>query len=126
MGRPWVWFSIAGAAVAAAVLALQVVVPLMQGWGFVWPADYYLAMGHSVNAGIPYPFFWSPVWEYWLGALTPLIAAGGLLAFVVGNYARRAGSRVAAIPMVIGAFEVIAFLGGFAISAAWFGHGVAV
>ena len=126
MGRAWVWFSAAGAAIGAAVLALQVVVPLNQGWGFVWPADYFLAMAHSLDAAAPYPFFWSPAWEYGLGTLTPLIAAGGLLAMVVGNQARRAGLRVAAIPLVIGASEVIAFLGGFAVSAVWFGHGVPV
>ena len=127
MGRAWVWFGVAAAAVAAAVLALQVGVPLSQGLrGFVWPGDYYLAMAHSINIASPYPFMWSPRWAYTLGTLTPLILLGGLLALVAGSHALRAGTRVAAIPMVLGACEVIAFLGGFAISAAWFGHGVAV
>ncbi len=127
MGRPWVWFSVVGAAVAAAVLALQVVVPLNQGLvGFVWPGDYYLAMGHSVNPEVPYPFFWSPHWQYQLGMLTPLIAVGGFVALVVGSHALRAGTRVAAIPMVVGACELLAFLGGFAVSAVWFGHGIPV
>jgi hypothetical protein len=127
MSRAWVWFSVVGAAVAAAVLVLQVVVPLNQGLvGFVWPGDYYLAMGHSVNPDVPYPFFWSPQWQYQLGMLTPLIAVGGFVALVVGSQALRAGTRVAAIPTVVGACELLAFLGGFAVSAVWFGHGIPV
>lgn len=127
MSRAWVWFSVAGAAVAAAVLVLQVMVPLNQGLvGFIWPGDYYLAMGHWANPEVPYPFFWSPRWEYQLGTLTPLIALGGFFASVVGYHALQAGRRFAAIPFVIGACELLAFLGGFAVSAVWFGHGVPV
>ena len=121
-----VWFSFSGAAIAAAVLILQVAVPLAEGLFFVWPGNYFLAMAHSLKAEVPYPFLWSPAWEYQLGTLTPLIAAGGLFAVIVGYQAVRAGTRVAAIPMVIGACEVIAFLGGFAISAIWFRSGVPV
>lgn len=124
--RACTWISMGAAAAAAAVLALQVVVPMARGLVFAWPGDYYLAMAHSINPNSPYPFFWSPAWEYALGRLTPLIAAGGVLALGTGYPALRAGTRVAALPISVGACAVVAYVVGAAFAAMWSWHGVPV
>jgi hypothetical protein len=115
----------AGAAVATVVLVIQVITPLTQGlWFLVWPQDYFLAMAHFMRPEIPYPFFWTPGWEYRLGALTPLMAAGGAVALGAGFRAQQAGARIAVVPVVLGVGAVLAFVVGAAITAvriSWYG-----
>lgn len=109
--------SIAGAAVAAAVLVLQVVIPVTQGFVVAWPQDYFRAMAHFFKPDVvSYPFFWSLPGAYRLGTLTPLIAAGGIVALVAGYSALRAGARVAVVPFVVGAGALLAFVVGAAVT----------
>jgi len=124
--RACIWVSLLGAAVSAAVLVIQVGVPLTQGVLFGWPQGYFLAMAHSFQADTPYPFLWSPRWAYVLGTLTPLMGAGGVLALGAGYPAVRAGERVAVLPFVLGVCALLAYMVGAALTAVWTWHGVAV
>jgi hypothetical protein len=124
--RACIWVSTAGAAVAVAVVAIQVALPLTQGLLLSWPGDYFLAMAHSLKPDVPYPFFWSYGWAYLLGTLTPLIAAGGVFASGAGYPAVQAGARAAVVPFVIGIGAVLAYAVGAALTAAWTWHGIPV
>jgi hypothetical protein len=111
--------------VAAAVLALQLAMPLTDGmvW-FGWPYDYFLAMAHAIQAETPYPFYWTPGWAYVLGTLTPLVAAGGAFAVGAGYFALRAGARVAAVPLAVGVCAIVVYAVGATINSISSWHGV--
>jgi hypothetical protein len=113
--------SIAGAAVAAAAFGIQVAAPLAHGWPVAgWPwllTDYFLAMAHFFSRDFPYSFFWSPAWEYNVGTLTPLIAAGGVVAAAAGLPALRAGRRGALVSMQVGFGAIALYVGGAAYAA---------
>jgi hypothetical protein len=121
--------SIAGATVAAVVLAVQIAAPAAGGLLLTWPqmsTHYYLAMAHFFKPEFPYPFFWSPAWAYGVGALTPLIAAGGVVAVAAGYAAFRAGVRAAAAPIVIGLGAIVVFVTAAVLAAHATWYGVAV
>lgn len=99
-----------GAAVAAAVVAIQVAAPLTQRGDLFIVADYFLAMAHRLVADAPYPFAWTPGWVYAVGSLTPLIPAGSVLALVAGHPARRAGARTAICTMVVGSCLILGYV----------------
>ena len=106
--------SVTAAAVAAAAVGIQVAAPLTQGMPLgTLPAlstDYFLAMAHVLIRDSPYPFFWSPAWAFWVGTLTPLIAAGGVVAVAAGYPAGRATGRGGVVSMVIGFSAVLAYV----------------
>jgi hypothetical protein len=121
--------SIAGAVVAAIVLALQVATPVALGSSLTWgdvSTNYFLAMAHFFQPAFAYPFFWSPAWAYRVGTLTPLIAAGGVAAFGAGYAAFRAGQRAAAVPMAVGLAAIVVFVttAAFAAQQTWHGIGL--
>ena len=118
--------SIAGAVVAATVLAVQAAAPAALGSPLTWAdlsRNYFQAMAHFFQPALGYPFFWSPAWAYRLGTLTPLIAAGGVAAFGGGVAAFRGGQRAAALPMVVGLGSIVVFVtsAAFAAHATWYG-----
>jgi hypothetical protein len=118
--RACVPVSIAGAAVAIAVLGIEVAAPLAHGMPLSWPylgSDYFLAMAHFFNRDYAYPFFWSPAWAYPIGTLTPLIAGGGVAAVAAGYPAFRAGIRAAAVPITIGLVAIGVFVGAAVLAA---------
>jgi hypothetical protein len=124
--RACVPVSIAGAAVAVAVIGIQVAAPLTQGIPLTWPylgTDYFLAMSHFFNPHNAYPSFWSPVWVYRVGILTPLIAGGGVAAVAAGYPAFRTGLRGVAVPIAIGFGAIGVFVAAavFAAQATWRG-----
>jgi hypothetical protein len=124
--RACIWVSFSGAALSTVVLLTQVAFPLTQGALLAWPQDYFLAMAHSFQPDTPYPFFWSQRWAYVLGTLSPLIAAGGVLALGAGYSALRAGERVAVLPTAVGVCSLVAFVIGAALTASWTWYGVPV
>ncbi len=127
--RACIRVSIAGAVVAAIVLALQVATPVALGSSLTWgdvSTNYFLAMAHFFQPAFAYPFFWSPAWAYRVGTLTPLIAAGGVAAFGAGYAAFRAGQRAAAVPMAVGLAAIVVFVttAAFAAQQTWHGIGL--
>jgi hypothetical protein len=124
--RACFWVSIAGAAVAVAVVGIEVAAPLTQGMPLTWPyldTNYFLAMAHFFNHDNVYPFFWSPIWVYRVGTLTPLIAGGGVAAVAAGLPAFRASVTAVAVPIAIGVAAIGIFVAAavYAAQATWFG-----
>jgi len=116
--------SLAGAALAVAVVVVQVValLPHRELAAYI-VTMYFLAMAHRLVQDAPYPFFWTPAWVYAIGSLLPLIPAGGVLALAAGHQAGRAARRIAIGTMVIGSCLLLAYVAGavYAARATWDG-----
>src|SRR5258708_38964668 len=89
-----------GAVLAVGVVMIQVAAPLMSG-GISYAllpliaTDYFLAMGHNLMGG-EHPFFWTPLWVFRIGSLTPLLPAGAAFALAAAYSVRIHGRRTAA------------------------------
>src|SRR5258708_12692408 len=94
-----------GAVLAVGVVMIQVAAPLMSG-GISYAllpliaTDYFLAMGHNLMGG-EYPFFWTPLWVFRIGSLTPLIPAGAAFALAAGYSVRMHGRSTAPLTLPI-------------------------
>lgn len=116
--------AILGAGLAAGVVVIQVAAALMFG-GPLWPlivTDYFLAMGHNLVGGA-YPFFWTPLWVFRVGSLTPLIPAGAAVALAAGYSVRMYARRTAAVTVALGICLLFAYAaaGAYGAYATWGG-----
>lgn len=106
--------SVTGAALAVAVVILQAGAPVIHHLPLsIWPAiatDYFLAMAHLLSKDSPYPFFWTPAWAYPLGAVTPLMAIGAVLAVAAGVVGRRVARRTVFASIVCGSAVLLLYV----------------
>jgi hypothetical protein len=119
--------AIFGAVLAATVVLIEIAAPLTFGrTSSRWPpwivTDYFLAMGHNLM-GDAYPFFWSPLWAFRVGSLTPLIPAGAALALAAGYSARMYARRTAVVTVAVASCLLLAYAaaGAYAATATWSG-----
>jgi hypothetical protein len=122
--------AIFGAVLAATVVLFQIAVPLtFGGTSSLWPplivTDYFLAMGHNLMGG-EYPFFWSPLWVFRVGSLTPLIPAGAAVALAAGYSVRMYARRTAVVTVAMASCLLLAYAAAGAYTATVIWGGIAL
>jgi hypothetical protein len=109
---------------------IQVAAPLMSG-GISYAllpliaTDYFLALGHNLMGG-EYPFFWTPLWVFRIGSLTPLIPAGAAFALAAGYSVRMHARRTAAVTVAMAGCLLLTYTAAGAYSAIVTWDGIAL
>ena len=87
--------------------------------------DYFLAMGHNLVGGA-YPFFWSPLWVFRIGSLTPLVPAGAAVALAAGCSVRTHARKFAVVTVALAGCLLLTYTAAGAYSAIVTWDGIAL